>query len=69
MKLIDEKPPACPCQHKLWDFYDQAGRTWGIGTKVECDCGQQYVLAESQGDGKFWQRLRLRDKITMTVLS
>jgi hypothetical protein len=62
VKLIKEVPPRCPCTTKLWDFYaatfDEAGQSpWGVGTVVECDCGTHYALAESQFDGKFWQKV------------
>lgn len=56
MKLIYNRPPACPCTEKLWAFINQYGedRQPGVGSLVECDCGAQYTLAESQKDGRFW---------------
>lgn len=67
MKLIKAAPAPCPCQAKLWEFYNAQAcdestcpDTWGIGTQVECDCGVVYTLAESQREGRYWVKKVLR---------
>lgn len=75
MKVIERVEPPCPCPSKLWDFYnsqaDDDGRAaLGLGSVVECDCGQAYTLSESQRDGRYWVKrvTPLRAKVTMTTL-
>lgn len=66
MKVVKEVPPPHPCTTLLWDFYnrqsdDNGVPTLGIGSIVECDCGSQYTLSDSQLDGKFWMKRTLRE--------
>lgn len=48
MKIIHEVPPPCGCHVKLEEFRRERGGSWGLGTIVQCDCGQHYLL-ESGG--------------------
>lgn len=72
MKVIHNRPQPCSCTEKLWDYLielqGQHGTVLGIGSIVECDCGQRWTLSESQRDGRFWVKRVLRDKLTMTTL-
>ena len=61
MKLIKAVPPPCPCQIKIHEFYltqvDENGNpTLGVGSVVECDCGQNWVLTDFPTQGKVWVR-------------
>jgi hypothetical protein len=71
LKLIHVAPVPCPCYIKLEAFDKQyADRPLGVGSVVECDCGQRYTLTDSQREGPAWvkQVIPLRDKITMTTM-
>lgn len=61
MKLIKQVDPPCPCQIKIHEFFltqvDENGNsTLGVGSVVECDCGQHWVYMDFPGQGKVWVR-------------
>ncbi len=60
MKVVYSRPPECRCTEKLWDFYNAQDPALGVGSIVECDCGQRWTLSDSQRDGKFWIKKVLR---------
>lgn len=73
MKLIKAVEPPCPCMVKLWEFYntqvdDNGNATLGIGSIVECDCGQEYTFSDTQRDGKFWIKRYQRPLRTEALL-
>lgn len=62
MIIVKRTEPPHPCMNLLWDFYntqvDETGLALlGVGSIVECDCGSQYTLSDSQRDGKFWVKV------------
>lgn len=54
IKVIKAAPVPCPCHQKLAQFDQDTTLTLGVGSIVECDCGTQYTLADSQRDGLHW---------------
>lgn len=54
IKVIVAAPVPCPCYDKLAVFDRDTTLKLGIGSIVECDCGQRYTLADSQRDGQHW---------------
>jgi hypothetical protein len=61
VKLIKAVEPPCPCDIKLWEFYntqvdDHGNATLGTGSIVECDCGTEYVLNNTKLSGRFWAK-------------
>lgn len=61
MKLIKQVDPPCPCQIKIHEFsltqVDENGNSiLGVGSVVECDCGQHWVYMDFPGQGKVWVR-------------
>ncbi len=78
MKLIKKVDPACPCLIKIYDFiqdqFDEHGNSLlGVGSVVECDCGQQWQLQDFRTQGRQWVRVgkqKLADKVdVVTVLA
>lgn len=62
MKLIKKVEPACPCLIKIYDFiqdqFDEHGNSLlGVGSVVECDCGQHWQLQDFRSQGKQWVRV------------
>lgn len=62
MKLIKRVEPPCPCPIKLHEFHltqaDKDGNNAvGVGSVVECDCGQNWQLQDFRTQGKMWVRV------------
>lgn len=54
IKVIHAAPIPCRCYDKLAVFDQDTTLKLGIGSIVECDCGQRYTLADSQREGQHW---------------
>lgn len=57
MELISNGRPYCDCQGKLKRMeanLNTEGTYLHLGARVRCDCEAQYVLDESQRDGRYW---------------
>jgi hypothetical protein len=57
MKVVHHVNPPCDCHPKIEQFALEradAGHPLGLGSIVECDCGQEYRLTDSQRDGAHW---------------
>lgn len=62
MKLIKRVDPPCPCLIKVHEFYlaqadEDGNNTLGVGSIVECDCGQNWQLQDFRTQGKQWVRV------------
>jgi hypothetical protein len=59
MKLIHHAKDPCRCHDKLEEYEKglAEGVVLGVGSIVECDCGERYKLIDDQREGPFWKRI------------
>jgi hypothetical protein len=59
MKLIHHAKDSCRCPDKIVEYERglAEGVVLGVGSVVECDCGERYKLTDDQREGPFWKRV------------
>lgn len=60
MELIANGPQPCDCYARLAQLeanLNAEGTYLHLGARARCDCSTQYVLDESQRDGRYWSKV------------
>lgn len=58
MELITNGRPFCDCYTKLVELeknLNDEGTYLHLGARARCDCNTEYMLDESQRDGRYWR--------------
>lgn len=56
-EIVKLVPKPHPCEAEIQTTIGDP-ETLGLGTVVECSCGQQFKLEENQREGRYWSRFR-----------